>query len=119
KRMERTMMTDTTISTPPPEALASTAQPSASAASSHTAAKTLANYPSKTPVRRIRDYLFADPDLAVWAVVDGARADSLLDAIYEHQVEHACLYSGELPPDMAEVAPYVVRLEPDAPFTHW
>ena len=30
-----------------------------------------------------------------------------------------CLYRGELQPDMAEVAPYLVKLDRDAPFTDW
>ncbi len=76
-------------------------------------------WPTAAPVRRIHDYLFADPDLVLWAVLDGASTPQLLDAIFEHGVEHACLYSGELEPDMAEVAPYVVRIEPDEPFTRW
>jgi hypothetical protein len=33
--------------------------------------------------------------------------------------EFECLYSGELKPDLAEVAPYLVRLEPGSEFTLW
>ena len=39
--------------------------------------------------------------------------------LYGLQPEFACLYRGELAPDMAEVAPYLVRLEPATEFADW
>ena len=64
--------------------------------------------------------LFADPKLNAYAVLDGASNPALLDHLYDgERPEFACLYRGELEPDMAECAPYLVRLEPDSPFTLW
>jgi hypothetical protein len=34
-------------------------------------------------------------------------------------LEHECLYRGELEPDLAEAAPYLVRLEAGEEFTAW
>ena len=63
--------------------------------------------------------LFAGEDLNVYAVVDGASAPDLLDKLYGLQPEFACLYRGELAPDLAEVAPYLVRLEAGSEFADW
>ena len=53
-------------------------------------------------------------------MLDGASIPDLLDHLYgDPRPEFICLYRGELEPDMAEVAPYLVRLQPDAPFTDW
>src|SRR5262245_35350273 len=70
-------------------------------------------------IQTVNDELFKDEELGVYAVLDGASIPDLLDQLYEQQPEHACLYRGELEPDMAEVAPYLVRLEPDSDFTDW
>jgi hypothetical protein len=37
--------------------------------------------------------------------------------LWEHKVEHECLFRGELKPDVAEVAPYLVRVQPRHRFT--
>lgn len=63
--------------------------------------------------------LFPDDDANVFAVLDGAAVGDLLTPLYEHQPEFECLYRGELKPDIAEVAPYLVRLEPESAFTQW
>lgn len=49
-----------------------------------------------------------------YAVVDGAAADAdlhLPTLLWDSGVDHACLYEGTLAPDMAAVAPYLVRLD--------
>ena len=74
---------------------------------------------TRTPVRAVQQHLFAEPELPVYAILDAAAAPGLLDAMFEHQVEHACLYSSEPEPDIAEVAPYVARVGPQTPFVHW
>ena len=56
--------------------------------------------------------LFAKPDSSVFAFVDGASAPKLVKSLFEQRPEFCCLYPGELPPDMAQVAPYLVKLEP-------
>ena len=61
--------------------------------------------------------LFGKSDTPIFAVLDGASAPGLLTELYEHEPEYCCLYRGELQPDLAAVAPYLVRLEPGTPFT--
>src|SRR5689334_3790444 len=61
-----------------------------------------------------------DGSLQTFAVLDGASIPELLDHLYgERRPEFDCLYRGDLAPDIAEVAPYLVRLEPETPFTDW
>lgn len=55
----------------------------------------------------------------VFVILDGAQIPELRMKIYEMQPVNHCLMSGELEPDMAEVAPYLVRLFPNTPFTEW
>jgi hypothetical protein len=67
----------------------------------------------------IHGQLFSVEGADVYAVLDGASIPDLLQALVNHQPDYECLYRGELAPDMAEVAPYLVRLEPDSDFTDW
>ena len=62
-------------------------------------------------------YLFSQPATNVYAVLDGASVEQLPQLLWEHEPENICLYRGELEPDMAAVAPYLVKLEYDHPFT--
>ena len=64
-------------------------------------------------------HLFGDPGLAAYAVLDGAANPALLDHLYGERPEFACLYRGELAPDIAECAPYLARLAPQTPFADW
>ena len=70
-------------------------------------------------IQTISGELFKNEELNVFAVLDGASIPDLLQRLYEQQPQHVCLYRGELEPDMAEVAPYLVRLEKDSDFTDW
>lgn len=70
-------------------------------------------------VQALHQELFSVPETRVYALIDGASVEGLRDALYEHEPEHECLYFGQLAPDMAEVVPYLVWLQPDAPFTQW
>lgn len=63
--------------------------------------------------------LFTSEDAQVYAVLDGASIDNLLPKLDEFQPECDCLYTGELSPDMSEVAPYLVKLKADSQFTEW
>jgi hypothetical protein len=63
--------------------------------------------------------LFADEGLCVYAVLDGASVPELLPRLEELEPEYECLYRGELAPDMAEVAPYLVRLDANSEFAAW
>lgn len=61
--------------------------------------------------------LFGKGEIPVYAILDGASAPNLVKHLYEHEPEYCCLYRGELEPDMATVAPYLVRLEAESQFT--
>ncbi len=55
-----------------------------------------------------------------YAALDGAANPDLLDHLYaDPRPEFICLYRGELAPDIAEVAPYLVLLKLGHPFTDW
>jgi hypothetical protein len=60
-----------------------------------------------------------DSTLATYCIIDGAACDELLPQLDQHQPDHCCLYAGDLDDDVAEVAPYLIRLEADEPFTGW
>jgi hypothetical protein len=70
--------------------------------------------------RQLAEALWADPDLKVYALLDGARVPDLLDRLYGRvRPQFACLLRGKLAPDMARVAPYLVQIERDAEFAQW
>lgn len=73
----------------------------------------------KNFIEQISHHLFADKRANVYAVLDGAMIPGLLPKLYEYQPEYECLYRGELAPDIAEVAPYLVQIEPGSHFTNW
>ncbi|MEO6786738.1 MAG: DUF4123 domain-containing protein [Chthoniobacteraceae bacterium] len=75
-------------------------------------------------VQALQPILFADNHnghvLHTYAVLDGAAVPELLDQLYgDEPPEFVCLYSGDLEPDMAECAPYLIELTPDSAFTKW
>ena len=64
--------------------------------------------------------LWQDEGDVAYAILDGAAIPNLLDRLYAPpRPEFACLFRGELTPDMAEVSPYLVRLEPDSDLLPW
>lgn len=69
-------------------------------------------------IELIGQYLFGE-EANVYAVLDGASVPALQENIYQFEPEYHCLYRGELEPDMAEVAPYLVQLENNSKFTDW
>ena len=56
------------------------------------------------------------PVLEVYAILDGARDERIFRAVYESGLEYACLLSGDLPTELMEAAPYLVRLKKGDPF---
>ena len=70
-------------------------------------------------VEGIREKLYRDDGGDVYAILDGASVPGLLKQIAEQEPEHVCLYRGELEPDMAEVAPYLIKLDAEGPFSEW
>ena len=70
-------------------------------------------------VESIGAYLFAQDTHNVYAILDGASIKDLLDRLYSDLPDFICLFPGDLEPDMAYVAPYLVHLKPETPFTDW
>ena len=64
----------------------------------------------------LRDLVFGRGDAGAFALVDGAAAPKLVKSLFEVRPQYCCLYPGELPPDLALVAPYLVQLDPERPF---
>jgi hypothetical protein len=76
--------------------------------------------PQLIPHQDLIKQLFTDSHLHAYAVLDGASNPALLDHLYDvERPEFACLYRGELEPDIAECAPYLVRLQQGSAFTQW
>ena len=64
--------------------------------------------------------LLADEDETLCALLDGASVPNLLERLHaEPALEVACLLRGTLAPDMKQVAPYLVRLEPESELAQW
>ena len=63
--------------------------------------------------------LFENPELRTYAILDGASIPELLEHLQTEKPEHICLYRGELGTELAQAAPYLVRILPDTPFTEW
>jgi Domain of unknown function (DUF4123) len=68
---------------------------------------------------QVRQFLFAGGGTGVFALLDGASVPGLRDKLHQVRPEFECLYRGDLEPDLAEVAPYLVRLERKSDFTGW
>lgn len=68
-------------------------------------------------VEHISRYLFVGQDINVFAVLDGASIPDLRSTLHQLQPRYVCLYRGDLEPDIAQVAPYLVELDPDSEFT--
>jgi hypothetical protein len=56
---------------------------------------------------------------SVFALVDAARDERIYPALLKADCEWLCLYRGDAAVTMAEVAPYLVELDPHARFTSW
>jgi hypothetical protein len=74
---------------------------------------------SRPSVAALKQLLFASDYESVYAVLDGASVPGLLPKLHAAKEEWACLYRGELAPDLAEVAPYLVKLRKESEFTAW
>ena len=65
------------------------------------------------------EQIFPDGAGRTFALLDGASVPDLPGRLHEDAPDHVCLFRGSLEPDMAEVAPYLVELEPNSPFSGW
>jgi hypothetical protein len=55
----------------------------------------------------------------LYAILDAARNERIHPSLVDSDSVYCCLYRGEIAPELAEVAPYLVALEQNAPFTSW
>jgi len=69
--------------------------------------------------RELERLLFSDAFLTAYAVIDGARRLDLLTRLDEFAPPHQCLYIGELEPEVAVVAPWLVELRENEDFFDW
>jgi hypothetical protein len=74
---------------------------------------------SPPSVARLRQLLFASDSESTYAILDGASVPGLPAKLRAAKEEWACLYRGELEPDLAEVAPYLIKLRRQSPLTDW
>lgn len=77
---------------------------------------------SYTNAQRVIDTLWSSiggTEAQLYAVLDGARNAGTHSAVLASGCEFECLYRGELEPDLAEAAPYLVKLQKNHPFTNW
>ncbi|TFW33899.1 DUF4123 domain-containing protein [Massilia horti] len=69
---------------------------------------------------KLASHVWQGPGYVTFALLDGAGIPDLLDRLYgTDALEFECLYSGELEPSVAEVAPYIARLERGSDFASW
>lgn len=54
-----------------------------------------------------------------YAILDAARDDVIYPKLAESEIEGVCLFHGSKAEELAEVAPYLVHLRKDDPFTEW
>lgn len=74
-------------------------------------------------IDRITHFLWGltekQPNLKVYAVLDGARNERIYPALADYGCEYLCLYKEKAPMVLAKVAPYLVHLKREAAFTRW
>jgi hypothetical protein len=70
-------------------------------------------------IQSLQNQLFFTTEANVFVILDGASVPLLLNQLERHQPEYYCLYRGQLTRDLAEVVPYLVRLEKDSEFLNW
>jgi len=65
-------------------------------------------------------------DLHVYGILDCARSEKIYPALVRTNMDYRCLYAvhqavflGELPQVLAEAAPHIVKLDPEALLTRW
>jgi len=55
----------------------------------------------------------------LYTILDTAVDDNIYPKLSEFDIEGVCLYRGQQAKNLAEVAPYLVKLQIDDPFTEW
>jgi hypothetical protein len=57
--------------------------------------------------------------LGTYAILDAARDDKICPALNQADIENLCLYLGDKAEELAAVAPYLLSLTQEDPFTQW
>ena len=70
-------------------------------------------------IQSLQNQLFFTTAANVFVILDGASVPLLLEQLERYQPEYDCLYRGQLTRDLAEVVPYLVRLEKDSELLKW
>lgn len=70
-------------------------------------------------VSQASSHLFSCEEISTFAVLDGAGIPDLLEHLNVYQPDHVCLLRGQIPADLAQAAPYLVRLTAPSSFTSW
>lgn len=73
----------------------------------------------KSRIEQLHERLFNEQEAQVYVILDGASIPNLLSSLEENEAEYVCLYRGELEPELAETAPYLVLLKPRISLTTW
>ena len=73
----------------------------------------------QSQIEQLHQYIFSTQDTLIYAILDGASIPNLLSNLESYAAEHVCLFRGELEPELAQTAPYLVLLKPKTAFTNW
>ena len=73
----------------------------------------------KSQIEQLHEHLFSEQETQVYAILDGAAIPNLLPSLEANEAEYLCLYRGELDPELAATAPYLVVLKPKTALTKW
>lgn len=73
----------------------------------------------KNQIEQLHEHLFSEQDTLVYVIMDGASIPNLLPSLESYEAEHVCLFRGELEPELAQTAPYLVLMTPKTALTNW
>jgi hypothetical protein len=76
----------------------------------------------KPDIKKIKDCLWSSSrheDSIIYVILDAAVDEVIYSKIVASDIEVACLYDGDDARQLEDVAPYLVKLYKDDPFTDW
>lgn len=79
----------------------------------------MAQIPPEQVIQHLWRPITQDADAQLYAILDAARDERVYPGLMNSGADYVCLYRGELAQELMEAAPYLVHLQPNAPFTHW
>jgi hypothetical protein len=74
-------------------------------------------HPAKAAPDRLADLMFSQDGQLAYALIDAAGVPNLARRLDRERIPSRCLFSNEVAEELGDVAPYLVRLPPDAKFT--